>query len=71
MAEADPGVLAGLAAVPEVAVADTAALDAQLRAATAPFVVRGLGADWPLVEDRIARSWELAAPAARLEAGGR
>ncbi len=28
-------------------------------------------ADWPLVEDRIARSWELAAPAALLEAGGR
>jgi formyltetrahydrofolate-dependent phosphoribosylglycinamide formyltransferase len=27
--------------------------------------------DWPLVEDRIARSWELAAPAALLEAGGR
>lgn len=27
--------------------------------------------DWPLVEDRIARSWELAAPARLLEAGGR
>lgn len=27
--------------------------------------------DWPLVEDRIARSWELAAPAALLKAGGR
>lgn len=27
--------------------------------------------DWPLVEDRVARSWELAAPAALLEAGGR
>lgn len=50
MAEADPGALAGLAAVPEVAVADTAALDAQLRAATAPFVVRGLMRDWPLVQ---------------------
>jgi phosphoribosylglycinamide formyltransferase-1/phosphoribosylamine--glycine ligase/phosphoribosylglycinamide formyltransferase/phosphoribosylformylglycinamidine cyclo-ligase len=28
-------------------------------------------ADWALVEDRIARSWELAAPAGLLEAGGR
>lgn len=27
--------------------------------------------DWSLVEDRIARSWELAAPARLLEAGGR
>lgn len=27
--------------------------------------------DWTLVEDRIARSWELSAPAALLEAGGR
>ena len=27
--------------------------------------------DWPLIEDRIARSWELAAPARLLEAGGR
>jgi phosphoribosylglycinamide formyltransferase-1 len=31
----------------------------------------GEGADWTLVEDRIARSWELAAPAGLLEAGGR
>lgn len=28
-------------------------------------------ADWALIEDRIARSWELAAPARLLEAGGR
>jgi len=28
-------------------------------------------ADWPLIEDRIARSWELAAPDRLLEAGGR
>ena len=28
-------------------------------------------ADWALVEDRIARSWELAAPRRLLEAGGR
>lgn len=27
--------------------------------------------DWALVEDRVARSWELAAPARLLEAGGR
>ena len=27
--------------------------------------------DWPLVEDRLARSWELAAPGGLLEAGGR
>ena len=27
--------------------------------------------DWPLIEDRIARSWELAAPARLLESGGR
>lgn len=27
--------------------------------------------DWPAVEDRVARSWELAAPARLLEAGGR
>ncbi len=28
-------------------------------------------ADWPALEDRIARGWELAAPAGLLEAGGR
>ena len=28
-------------------------------------------ADWALVEDRVARSWELAAPRRLLEAGGR
>ena len=28
-------------------------------------------ADWALVEDRVARSWELAAPKRLLEAGGR
>ncbi|HEX8484981.1 MmcQ/YjbR family DNA-binding protein [Sphingomonas sp.] len=27
--------------------------------------------DWALIDDRIARSWELAAPARLLEAGGR
>ncbi|MEH3159230.1 MAG: cupin-like domain-containing protein [Sphingomonas taxi] len=49
MAEADPGPLAGVAAVPVVAVADAADLDARLRTADRPFVVRGLATDWPLV----------------------
>jgi len=49
MAEADPGALSGLAAVPEVTVVDASALDERLRTADAPFVVRGLVADWPLV----------------------
>ena len=31
----------------------------------------GCEPDWALVEDRIARSWELTAPARLLEAGGR
>lgn len=31
----------------------------------------GADVDWPLVEDRIAHSWELAAPRRLLEAGGR
>lgn len=50
MAEADPGIFGRLAQVPEIAVADAAALDRQLRAATAPFIVRGLVSDWPLVQ---------------------
>lgn len=49
MAEADPGIFSGLARIPEVAVADPEDLDARLRAATEPFVVRGLVSDWPLV----------------------
>ena len=49
MADADPGILAGLTAIPEVRVADAADLDARLRGADRPFVVRGLVADWPLV----------------------
>lgn len=36
--------------IAEVEVADTATLDRLLREATAPFVVRGLVADWPLVQ---------------------
>ena len=50
MAEADPGIFAALARIPEVAVDGSAGLDAQLRAADSPFIVRGLVADWPLVE---------------------
>lgn len=34
-------------------------------------VTLGDDADWPLVEDRIARGWELTAPRRLLEAGGR
>ena len=49
MAEAPSGIFADLPAVPEETVADAAALDALLRTATRPFVVRGLVADWPLV----------------------
>lgn len=49
MAEADPGARAKPAVVSEATVADAAALDARLRGASEPFVVRGLVADWPLV----------------------
>lgn len=49
MAESDPGPLAGIAPVTEVAAADADALDRLLLTATEPFVVRGLVADWPLV----------------------
>ena len=48
MAEADPRF--GPAPIREVAVADAAALDRLLAEATEPFVVRGLIADWPLVQ---------------------
>ncbi|MBO9711559.1 cupin-like domain-containing protein [Sphingomonas sp.] len=64
MAEADPGIFRGLAQIPEATVADAADLDARLRAAKAPFVVRGLAAGWPLVQagresDRAARAYLL------------
>lgn len=49
MAEADPR-LSAAAAVPEVVVATPDALDAHLRKSDRPFVVRGLVADWPLVQ---------------------
>ncbi|TKD52792.1 cupin-like domain-containing protein [Sphingomonas baiyangensis] len=50
MAEAGPGIFGALPAVREVEAGDAAALDALLREADAPFVVRGLVADWPLVQ---------------------
>lgn len=50
MAEADPGIFTGLATVPEIAVTDAADLDARLRVADRPFLVRGLVRDWPLVQ---------------------
>lgn len=49
MAEADPRIFARLRAVPEREIADARALDAALRGADRPFVVRGLIGDWPLV----------------------
>ena len=52
MAEADPlSRPAALAPVPEVRAADAAELDARLRAADGPFVVRGLVSHWPLVAE--------------------
>ncbi|WP_294281205.1 cupin-like domain-containing protein [uncultured Sphingomonas sp.] len=50
MADADPGLLTALPRVPEVTVVDAAELDRVLREADRPFVVRGLAADWPLVQ---------------------
>ncbi len=50
MAEADPGIFPALAPIEEIRVAKPEDLDAALRAATAPFVVRGLVKDWPLVQ---------------------
>jgi len=49
LAEIDPGPLLDLAPIEEASVADGAALDARLRGAREPFVVRGLVSDWPLV----------------------
>lgn len=49
MADAARDIFEDLPRVPEAAVADAADLDARLRSADTPFVVRGLAADWPLV----------------------
>ena len=42
--------MADLPTIAEVEAGDAATLDRLLREATAPFVVRGLVTDWPLVE---------------------
>jgi hypothetical protein len=49
VAEAESGIFKDLADVAEVRIADAVELDARLRSADAPFVVRGLVRDWPLV----------------------
>jgi hypothetical protein len=49
MAEADPGIFAGAAPIAEATAGSAAELDALLRGADRPFVVRGLVRDWPLV----------------------
>ena len=49
MAEADPGIFAAMASVEERQIANAAELDAALRGADRPFIVRGLVSDWPLV----------------------
>lgn len=50
LAEAAASVFRSIPAVIEREVQDAAALDALLRGARAPFVVRGLAANWPLVQ---------------------
>ncbi|HEX8419145.1 MAG TPA: cupin-like domain-containing protein, partial [Sphingomonas sp.] len=84
MAEADPGSLASIAGIREIAVADAVELDAQLRESKTPFVVRGLVADWPMVRQgrtspraardyiqRHARDLPFAVSVATPESGGR
>ena len=63
MADADPAISAATP-VPEITVCGPDELDQHLRSARAPFVVRGLVADWPLVEagrksDRASRDYLL------------
>ncbi len=50
MAEANPSIFAAMTAVPEREVRDEAALDALLKEARTPFLVRELVKDWPLVK---------------------
>lgn len=50
MAEADPGTFAATP-LPEVQISGPEELDGHLRSADAPFVVRGLVNDWPLVQE--------------------
>ena len=49
MADANPRIFDGLARVPEAAVTSAEDLNARLRTAEQPFLVRGLVSDWPLV----------------------
>lgn len=65
MAETGASIFAGIPAVTEREAPDTAALDALLKGARAPFVIRKLVADWPLVaaglqSPRAARGYLLA-----------
>jgi len=50
MADPATDIFAALPHVPERVIADAAELDAVLRTADRPFLVRGLIADWPLVQ---------------------
>jgi hypothetical protein len=50
MADSAPSIFADLTAVEERDAADAAALDALLKGARAPFVIRGLVSHWPLVQ---------------------
>lgn len=50
MAEADRSIFADMRRVEERQVADPADLDSILAQASAPFVVRGLAKDWPLIQ---------------------
>ena len=50
MAEPGGSIFAGLTAVAEREAADASSLDALLRGARVPFVIRGLARDWPLVQ---------------------
>ncbi|MFM9937138.1 MAG: cupin-like domain-containing protein [Novosphingobium sp.] len=54
MAEADTSIFAAMPAVVEREAPDAAALDALLQGAREPFVIRGLVADWPLVQAGLA-----------------
>ena len=50
MAEADASIFSAMPGVEERMAPDAAALDALLQGARAPFVIRGLVRDWPLVQ---------------------
>ena len=84
MAETDAGIFAAMPRIRELVVADLADLDARLREATTPFIVRGLIADWPMVRagrqsartardyiQRHARDMPFAVSVAMPDSGGR